>query len=76
MWMTLESTPLAPRNFPVGTSILGDLPTSVLSVGLYKLVEWRCFRSLHNPLRDKGLFFLKKAIMEREKKKKTLEKEL
>lgn len=74
--MTLEPIPLAPKNFPIGTSILGDLPTMVLNIGLYKLVEWRYFRSLHNPLRDKGLFFLKKAIMEREKKKRTLEKEL
>ena len=70
MWMTLESTPLAPRNFPIGTSILGDLPITVLSVGLCKLGDWRCFGSLYNHLRDKGLFFLKKAIMERKKKRK------
>lgn len=70
MWMTLESTPLASRNFPIGTRILGDLPISVLSVGLCKLVEWRCFGSLYNRLRDKGLFFLKKVIMERKKKRK------
>lgn len=67
-------TPSAPRNFPIGTSILGDLPSTGLSVGLCKLVERRCFRSLYNHLRDKGWFFLKKAIME--KKRKTLEKEL
>lgn len=70
MWMTLESTPLAPRNFPIGTSILGHFPITVLSVGLCKLVEWRCFGSLYNRLRDKDLFFLKKAIMERKKKRK------
>ena len=74
VWTTPESTPSAPRNFPIGTCILGDLPSTVLSVGLCKLVERRCFRSLYNYLRDKGLFFLKKAIME--KKRKTLEKEL
>lgn len=73
--MTLESTPLAPRNFPIGTSILGDLPITVLSAGLCKLVEWRCFGSLYNRLRDKGLF-LRKQLRRERKKKKTLEKEL
>lgn len=72
--MTPESTPSAPRNFPIGTRILGDLPSTVLSVGLCKLVERRCFRSLYNRFRDKGLFFLKIAIMG--KKRKTLGKEL
>lgn len=63
--MALESTPFAQRNFPIGTSILGALPTTGLRVRLCKLEEWRCFRSLQDHLGDKGLFFLKEAIREK-----------